>query len=76
MKFKIEMERKQREKLGDVIIDICKYTLTAVFIATWIKDKANDWAWYIHIPIAVGIFSVILYSLKLYKEDIKMDKGK
>ena len=68
------MEKKQKEKLGDVIIDVCKYTLTAVLISTWIKDKANDWAWYIHIPIAVGIILAILFSLKLYKEDTKKSK--
>ena len=74
--IQMKMDRKRKEKLGDVIIDVCKYTLTAVFVASWFKDKTNDWPWYIHISIAVGILVIILLSLKLYKDENKKDKKK
>jgi len=72
--IKNEMDRKRKEKLGDVIIDVCKYTLTAVFVASWFKDKTNDWPWYVHVSIAVGIILAILLSLKFYKDDNKKEK--
>ena len=35
------MNRKQQEKLGDLLLDVAKYIITAVLLATWFDDVSN-----------------------------------
>ena len=39
------MNRKKKEKLGDLALDIAKYIITAVLIATWF-NRTEQWQWY------------------------------
>ena len=39
------MNTKRKEKLGDLALDIAKYMITAVLLATWFK-RTEQWAWY------------------------------
>ena len=35
------MNRKQQEKLGDLLLDVAKYIITAVLLATWFDDVSH-----------------------------------
>ncbi len=52
------MNRKQQEKLGDLLLDVAKYIITAVLLATWFDDVSH-WsrASYI-VPIGTMLMTV------------------
>lgn len=68
------MNSKKKEKLGDLALDIAKYIITAVLIATWF-NRTDSWEWYdFIIPIFV-VFGIVCLGLYLIDNDNKK-KGK
>lgn len=62
------MNEKRKEKLGDLLLDIAKYIITAILLASWFSD-IEQWNWYSYIlPVAAVIIAAIS-GLYLFKED-------
>ena len=38
------MNKKQKEKIGDLLLDLVKYIVTAILFATWFSD-ISGWRW-------------------------------
>lgn len=65
------MNTKRKEKLGDLALDIAKYMITAVLLATWFK-RTEQWAWYdfiIPVFVVIGLVLLGLYFLNDNKEE-------
>lgn len=39
--YATEMTQEAKEKLGDLLLDVAKYIITAVLLATWFDDVSN-----------------------------------
>ncbi len=78
MPFKIlylylHMNTKKKQKLGDLALDIAKYIITAVLIATWF-NRTDQWKWYNFI-IPVIIVALIVW-IGLYLTDNNIENKK
>ena len=62
-----------KEKLGNYLIDVSKYFLTGVFVASLIKDLADS-SWLIY--VLSGTVSVTLLLLGLILSNKKDNKKK
>ena len=62
------MNKKRREKFADLLLDIAKYIITAVLLATWFSDVAK-WEWYSYLIPVVVVVSITVGGLLLYKEE-------
>lgn len=65
------MNTKRKEKLGDLALDIAKYMITAVLLATWFK-RTEQWGWYdfiIPVFVVIGLVLLGLYFLNDNKEE-------
>ena len=75
------MNSTRKEKLGDLLLDIAKYIITAILLATWFSD-INQWSWYSYLlPVVAVVVAKIgglsLFSNKDINEKInKKNKGK
>jgi hypothetical protein len=49
------MQKETKKKIGEWLMDIAKYMLTAVVISSFFKDLENKWVMY-----ALGIVAVAL----------------
>ena len=49
------MKKETKKKIGEWLMDVSKYMLTAVLIATIFKDLENKWAIYIGCSLSVVI---------------------
>jgi len=47
------------EKLGDFLMDIGKYLLTAIAFGTFLSDKTDIWQWF----VAVIIFAALIVAV-------------
>ncbi len=62
-----------KEKLGDYLIDISKYMLTGVFVASMLKDFA-DLKWVVYIGSAAATAVALALGLLLTNDSKKKDK--
>jgi len=75
------MNSTRKEKLGDLLLDIAKYIITAILLATWFSD-INQWSWYSYLLPVVAVVVAIIGGLSLFSnKDInekinKKNKGK
>ncbi len=53
-----------KEKLGNYLIDVSKYTLTGVFITSLVKDM-GDLKWLIYISSAIVSILALIIGLTL-----------
>lgn len=67
----MQHEQKKKEKFADLLLDIAKYIITAVLLATWFSDVAK-WEWYSYLIPVVVVVSITLGGLLLYKEEDNM----
>ncbi|WP_314126012.1 DUF6722 family protein [Segatella maculosa] len=67
------MNTKRKEKLGDLALDIAKYIITAVLIATWFS-KSERWEWYDFVLPIFVVVGMIWAGLYLTDND-KQKKG-
>lgn len=70
MPYLCNMIKKRREKFADLLLDIAKYIITAVLLATWFSDVAK-WEWYSYLIPVVVVVSITIGGLLLYKDDDK-----
>ncbi|MBB1530972.1 MAG: hypothetical protein HXL35_04760 [Prevotellaceae bacterium] len=68
------MNRKKKEKLGDLALDIAKYIITAVLIATWF-NRTEQWQWYDFIIPIIVVISIVWIGLYLTDNNDKRKKG-
>ena len=69
------MTQKQRDKIGDLLLDIAKYIITAVIRTSWFKDTYH-WSWYMFLlPICASAIT-ILTAIILYDNNIKKKNKK
>lgn len=68
------MNRKKKEKLGDLALDIAKYIITAVLIATWF-NQTEQWQWYDFIIPIIVVISIVWIGLYLTDNNDKRKKG-
>lgn len=69
------MNKKRREKFADLLLDIAKYIITAVLLATWFSDVRN-WEWYSYLIPVVVVITITIGGLLLYKEETPKKKKK
>lgn len=70
------MNKRRQEKFADLLLDIAKYIITAVLLATWFSD-VRDWEWYSYLIPVVVVVTITIGGLLLYKdEDKKKPKTK
>ena len=62
------MNRKRQKKFADLLLDIAKYIITAVLLATWFSD-VRDWEWYSYLIPVVVVVTITVGGLLLYQED-------
>ena len=55
---------KRQEKFADLLLDIAKYIITAVLLATWFSD-VSQWSWYSYIIPVVVVFTITIGGLML-----------
>lgn len=67
------MNRKRKEKFADLLLDIAKYIITAILLATWFSD-VSVWPWYAYATLLVALIMTICIGLSLYKDDNKPKK--
>ena len=62
------MNKKRREKFADLLLDIAKYIVTAVLLATWFSD-VEKCEWYSYLIPIVVVVTITTGGLLLYKDD-------
>lgn len=62
-KVKNKVSDKAKEKIGDWLLDIAKYMLTAVLL-TAIFSGVTDWKWYWYVAVVAII--VLLFVVGVY----------
>lgn len=67
------MNKKRKEKFGDLLLDTAKYLITAVILSTFFKG-IEEWAWYTYLISIVVVMVVIWAGLSFYKDDINKKK--
>ena len=67
-----DMNTKRKEKFADLLLDIAKYIITAVLLATWFSD-VGSWEWYSYVIPVVVVVTITIGGLLLYNDD---EKGK
>ena len=69
------MDKKRKEKFGDLLLDVAKYIITAV-VLTSLFQGVGEWAWYAYLITMLAVGTLIWGSLQLFSEDIdKKKKG-
>lgn len=66
------MDSRQKEKIGDWLMDIAKYMFTALVLSSILADMTNPWVFVIVVVFATLIF---FEGVRLVKMDIN-DKKK
>lgn len=70
------MNRKQQEKLGDLLLDVAKYIITAVLVATWFDDVSN-WSRYSYLVPMGAVFITAYAGISLFDySDTKTEENK
>ncbi len=69
------MNKKRKEKFGDLLLDIAKYIITAILLATWFRD-ITTWEWYAYITLLGALIATISVGLSLFKDDDKKKTNK
>lgn len=69
------MNPKRKEKLGDLLLDIAKYIITAILLATWFSD-IEQWNWYSYILPVAAVVIAATSGLYLFKEGNTNNKRK
>ena len=64
------MNKKRKEKFGDLLLDIAKYIITAVLLATWFSD-VDEWEWYSYVLPILVVVTITVGGLLLFKDDEK-----
>jgi len=62
------MNKKRKEKFGDLLLDIAKYIITAVLLATWFSD-VDEWEWYSYVIPVFVVVTITIGGLLLFKDD-------
>lgn len=69
------MNNLRKEKFGDLLLDIAKYIITAVILATFFQG-IGEWQWYTYIVTLFVVGFIILVALQLYgNNDNNRKKG-
>ena len=68
------MNQKRKDKFADFLLDIVKYIITAVLLATWFSG-VEQWSWDSYYLIITSLVLVTTYGLYLY-DDEKEKNGK
>ncbi len=64
------MNKKRKEKFADLLLDIAKYIVTAVLLATWFSD-VQKWEWYSYLIPIVVVVTITIGGLMLYQDEGK-----
>ena len=64
------MAKSSKEKLGDYCIDVSKYFLIGVFVASLIQDLA-DIRWLIYVLSGVIAMVLLFLGITLSRENVK-----
>jgi hypothetical protein len=70
------MNRKQQEKLGDLLLDIAKYIITAVLLATWFDDVSH-WSRSSYLVPMGAVFITAFAGISLFDHsETKIEENK
>lgn len=65
------MDSRQKEKIGDWLMDIAKYMFTALVLSSILTDMTNPWVFLIVVVFATFIFFEGVRLVKMDKNDKK-----
>lgn len=65
------MDCRQKEKIGDWLMDIAKYMFTALVLSSILTDMTNPWVFLIVVIFATFIFFEGVRLVKMDKNDKK-----
>lgn len=67
------MNSKRKEKLGDLLLDIAKYIITAILLATWFSD-IGEWEWYSYLLPVIAVVVAAITGLSMFSNESKSNK--
>ena len=70
-----DMDKKRKEKFGELLLDVAKYIITAVILTSLFQGFA-EWTWYAYFIAMVAVSLLIWGSLQLFSEDKDKNKKK
>lgn len=65
------MDSRQKEKIGDWLMDVAKYMFTALVLSSVLTDMTNPWIFLVVVLFATFIFFEGVRLVKLDKDNKK-----
>jgi len=65
----LTMKKETKKKMGEWLMDVSKYMLTAVLISSIIKDIENKWT--VYSICIVGVFVSFYLGANMFDKNIK-----
>ena len=69
------MNKKQKEKIGDLLLDLVKYIVTAILFATWFSD-ISWWRWQAYIVVLASLAIITWIGVSFFEDDKSNKKKK
>ncbi|MBQ9191694.1 MAG: hypothetical protein IJ699_04330 [Bacteroidaceae bacterium] len=69
------MNQKQKDKIGDLLLDLVKYIVTAILFATWFSD-ITWWSWQAYIVVIASIALITWIGISFFEEEKSNKKKK
>jgi len=63
------MKKETKKKIGEWLLDVSKYMLTAVLISSFFKDIENKWI--IYVVCSVGVIFSFYIGMELFDKNNK-----
>lgn len=62
------MNKKQKEKIGDLLLDLVKYIVTAILFATWFSN-ISWWRWQAYIVVLASLVIITWIGVSFFEDD-------
>ena len=63
------MNRKRREAIGNMFLDVAKYLITSTAISSFVVEKINLTAFAVSVTFSAGIIAMAYFIIPQDKED-------
>ncbi|MBQ8655774.1 MAG: hypothetical protein IJ527_01735 [Prevotella sp.] len=69
------MKGKRKEKFGDLLLDIAKYIITAVILASFFQG-IEGWQWYTYLITVTAVALIVWVGLRQYSNENELKSKK